>query len=270
MSGRVRLVVSDIDGTLVRHDKSLSDGVVAAARRLQDAGILLSLISARPPSGMRWIAEKLGLKTPIGAFNGGTVVDPAGGIVLADRIDPAAAKQAIEVIDTPGITPWLFAGGHWYAQTLDNDHVAHERLAANVEPIILADFASLTGSIDKIVGVSDDHALLAGLEAKARASLGDRATIARSQPYYLDFTGPRANKGYGVEALAAAIGVPLESVVVIGDQHNDLAMFARAGLSIAMAQAPPDVRAAADRVTCSNDDDGVAHAIEQLLSGSWT
>ena len=70
----VRLVISDIDGTLVRGDKRLSDGVVAAVKRLQDAGVAMSLISARPPSGMTWIAERLGLTGEIGAFNGGTIV----------------------------------------------------------------------------------------------------------------------------------------------------------------------------------------------------
>ena len=265
MSGAPRLLVSDIDGTLVRDDKSLSDAVAAAAGRLREAGIAMSLISARPPSGMLWIAERLGLSAPLGAFNGGTVMRPDGTILSADRLDPAAAARALALIDRPGITPWLFADGRWHAKTADNPHVPRERRAANIEPVILDDFGGLLAHVDKIVGVSEDHALLAWLDPEIVAELGARATVARSQPYYLDITAPSANKGDGVAALAAAAGVPLDQVVVIGDQRNDLPMFARAGIAIAMGQAPEAVRAAAGRITRSNEEDGVAYAIDAII-----
>lgn len=97
----VRLLISDIDGTLVRHDKTLSDGVVAAVGRARAAGIAVSLISARPPSGMLWIAEKLGLTDPIGAFNGGTIVRPDGTVVAAEHLDPAVSQRVLSLIDQP-------------------------------------------------------------------------------------------------------------------------------------------------------------------------
>lgn len=265
MSG-IRLVVSDIDGTLVRDDKTLSEGVIAAAGRLQAVGIQMSLISARPPSGMLWIAEKLGLTTPIGAFNGGTVIGADGVVVCADRLDPALAAQTLALLDVEGVTPWLFADGNWYAQESENRFVPREKRAANVDPVVLADFSVLLANVDKIVGVSEDYDLLAELDAKMAAALGDRATVGRSQPYYLDVTAPAANKGDGVAALAASMGIPLEAIAVIGDQRNDLPMFARAGLSIAMGQAPDAVRERADRVTASNADDGVAVAIDAILA----
>src|SRR5258706_14918912 len=91
------------------------------------------------------------------------------------------------------------------------------------------------------------------------------AMVGQSQAYYLDITAPTANKGDGVAVLAAAAGVALENVAVIGDQRNDMAMFRRAGLSIAMGQGPDEVRATAMRVTGSNDEDGVAQAIDDIL-----
>ena len=87
----------------------------------------------------------------------------------------------------------------------------------------------------------------------------------RSQPYYLDITAPQGNKGTGVTALAAAYGVPLPEVAVIGDQNHDLAMFRGAGLAVAMGQAPDNVRSAADHVALSNDQDGVADAIDRIV-----
>ena len=261
----IRLVVSDVDGTLVRSDKTLSDGTIAAVKRLQDAGIPLSLISARPPSGMLWIAERLGLTGLIAAFNGGTIVQTDGTVVSAERLALDVAKQALALIDDPAIIVWVFANGCWHTSKLDVAHTASERKSANQEPIVCSDFSGLLGQIDKIVAVSDDHAMLAKLEAQVAGALGDGATVIRSQLYYLDITAPRANKGDGIAALAKAAGVDLAQVVAIGDQRNDLAMFARAGLSIAMAQGPEDVRMAADQVTSSNDDDGVALAIDRII-----
>jgi Cof subfamily protein (haloacid dehalogenase superfamily) len=265
MSDNIRLVVSDIDGTLVRQDKSLSDGVVAAVQRLQDAGIAFSLISARPPSGMLWIAAKLGLTGKIAAFNGGTIVEPDGEIVFADLIEPAPAARTLVVFDRPGIEIWLFTGGKWYARTTQTAHVARERKATNVEPVIVASFDGLLARVDKIVAISDDGLLLGQLNQEVAVALRAAATVSRSQTYYLDVTAPLGNKGDGVAELAASFGVPLSAVAVIGDQYNDLAMFERAGVSIAMGQAPEEVRAAATHVARSNEDDGVADAIDRFI-----
>lgn len=261
----IRLLISDIDGTLVRNDKSLSDGVVSAVRRVLGAGIPMSLISARPPCGMLWIAERLGLDGPIAAFNGGTVVMPDGRVVSEARLTPAIAAAALARIERAGVTPWLFADGKWYARDRVNPNIGRERLATNLEPIFDADFSTLLDHADKLVGVSDDYDLLASIEVETQAALGEDATVARSQPYYLDITGPFANKGAGVAALAAAYDVPLSAVAVLGDQRNDLPMFARAGLSVAMGQAPDDVRAAASYVVLSNEEDGVADAIDRFV-----
>lgn len=261
----IRLLISDIDGTLVRNDKTLSEGVVAAVLRAKAAGLHFSLISARPPSGMLWIAQKLGLTGPIGAFNGGTLVDGDGAILSAEYLDPAIARHVFQLIDAPGVTPWLFADGRWYVQTTEGKHVARERLASNQEPVICATFEGLAERADKIVAVSEDYEALAGLESAVGQTLGSFANVVRSQPYFLDFTAPAANKGTGVIALAQAYNVPLHQVAVMGDQNNDLAMFKVVGYSVAMGQAPQNVRQAACAVASSNEDDGVADAIDRLI-----
>lgn len=262
----IGLFVSDIDGTLVRQDKSLSDGNVAAVKRLVDAGVAVSLISARPPSGMLWIAKALGLPGPFAAFNGGTLFDADGTIRSAARLDDALAAALIALIGAR-CEVWLFAGAAWYAHDGGDAHAQRERKAASLEPVVRADFSQLTHDVDKLVAVSDDSALLDTIEREARARCGGRANIVRSQTYYLDFTAPSANKGDGVSALAAAFDVPLARIAVAGDMNNDLAMFARAGVCIAMGQAADAVRDAATFVAPSNDDDGVAHAIDWLLRG---
>ena len=265
MTAPVDLLVSDVDGTLVRSDKSLSDRVVAAAGRLRAAGVAMALISSRPPSGIRWLADRLGLQTPIAAFNGGTIVAADGTVIAADRLAARVAERALGLIDRPGVIPWLFFEGRWHAAAEDPLHMPREVKSANQQPIVGGDLAALAGGADKIVVVCDDHAMLAALEAEVAKALGGDATVARSQPYYLDITAPTANKGVGIERLARAIGVSLARTAAIGDQRNDLPMFARAGLSIAMGQGPDEVRAAADRVTAPNDEDGVAKAIDTII-----
>lgn len=260
-----RLLVADIDGTLVRSDKSLSERTIDAAKRLVDAGISISLISARPPSGMLWIADRLGLTAPLAAFNGGTIVQPDGVLLSTARLAPDVARRALALIDRPAIVKWLFHAGRWHIERPDGTHDVAERKAANQQPVIGGDFHQLLDAADKIVAVTDDHAMLAALEPHVARALGNGATVARSQPYYLDITAPAANKGDGVAVLAGAAGVPLDAVAVIGDQRNDIAMFRRAGLAIAMAQAPAEVRACATRVTGSDDEDGVAQAIDSIL-----
>ena len=141
-------------------------------------------------------------------------------------------------------------------------------MAANQEPVVRADFADLLDRADKITLVSDDPAVLGELLDQLRGTLGRLATIAMSQTYYLDLTAPAANKGAGVEALAAAFGVSLAETAVIGDQHNDLPMLERAGLPIAMGNAPDAVKAVARHVTDANDADGVARAIDRYILGT--
>jgi len=263
---KIHLVVCDVDGTLVRHDKTLPDANVEAAKRLKAAGIAMTLISARPMSGIRWLADALELDGPFGAFNGGTLFDARGAVIgQPERLAPEVALRILSILDEARVDVWLFAHERWHARDDRNLHVPREKLSAALEPTLRGDLETLCGAADKIVGVSDDAALLKRLEAAMQQATQGEATVALSQPYFLDATALKANKGDGVAAVAAAMGVPLAEVAVIGDMPNDLPMFARAGLSIAMGQAPEAVRAAARWTTASNEEAGVAQAIDRLI-----
>ncbi len=261
----IRLVVSDVDGTLVRGDKTLSEGNVAAVARLRDAGIPFTIISARPPAGMLWIAERLGLTQPLGAFNGGTIVLPDGTVQETHRVPRAVAERVLALIERPGVVVWVFADGIWHLQHTDERHTPREVKSAGQQPTIVTDFDDLLDAVDKIVAVSDDQPFLDQVQREVTAAVGAEATVARSQTYYLDITALQANKGDGIATLAKAIGVSLAETAAFGDQHNDLPMFARAGLAVAMGQGPAEVRAKADEISTSNDDDGVAHAIDTFV-----
>ena len=261
----IRLVVSDVDGTLVDKDKRLTDGTVAAVKRLRNAAIAFTVISARPMSGIQPLLEPLELDEDVGAFNGGIVFRRDGTIVSRHTIDERVARGVIGMAAGEQVDTWVFADDQWFATDGDGPHTASERVSSNQEPVIRADFDDLLGRADKITFVSDDADRLHALYEKAHGRYGEQATIAQSQTYYLDVTALAANKGDGVAALAKSNGVDLTDTAVIGDQHNDLPMLRRAGLPIAMGNAPDDVKAVARKVTRANDEDGVAHAIETII-----
>lgn len=261
----IRLVVSDIDGTLVDKAKQLAPATADAVLRLERAGVGFTVISARPMSGILPIAATLAIDAPMAAFNGGILFRRDGTIESHHTIDPVVAQGVMAIAADSPVDIWVFADDRWYASTEAGEHVAHERIASNQDPIVVDDFAALLTRADKITFVSDDHAMLAALAERCIAAHGEAATIAQSQVYYLDVTALAANKGDGVVALAAAFDQPLGAVAVIGDQYNDVPMLERAGLAIAMGNAPDPVKGIAHQVTTGNDADGVAHAIDTII-----
>jgi len=262
---RPRLLISDVDGTLVDREKRLTQATIEAVGRLHGAGIGFTIISARPRSGLMPLIEKLDLDEPVGAFNGGIVFRRSGEVLAHHRIDPAVARGIWAMVGDAAVDRWVFADDRWYASTDQGAHVDSERRASAQEPVVIDDFEPVLDRADKITFVSDDQPLLAGLAERVSGEWSNRATVAQSQTYYLDVTAPEANKGAGIAALAASFGVPLDETAAIGDQANDLPMLARAGLAIAMGNAPDAVKAQAHDVSRANDQDGVAWAIDHLI-----
>ena len=261
----IKLLISDVDGTLVRKDKTVSDATVEAVNRLREAGVKFTVISARPLTGVQSILQRLGVEEPVGAYNGGTIARPDGTVISAERLDAATAREALRRFDLDWVTTWVFADGKWCTKTTDTPHNKSEIVTAAQQPTVVTSFDDLTDRIDKIVAVSDEEPRLAELEAQTQTALKGRATVARSQTYYLDVTAPDANKGHGVAELAKALRVPLEQTAVIGDGQNDVYMFKVAALSIAVDNASDEVKEAADHVTAANTDDGVAKAIDRYV-----
>jgi hypothetical protein len=261
----LRLLVSDIDGTLVTPDKSLTVAALEAGRRLDAAGLGLSLVSSRPPRGMAWLVEALDIELPFAAFNGGSIVAPGGSLLAAKRLSVEAARLAIDLFEASGVAVWAFADDEWLLRDPAGHNVERERRTVRFDPTVVPDFDGVIDRIDKLVGVSDRPALLAGVERQAQDLLDGLANARLSQTYYLDVTHPEADKGHAVRALCRHIGVSLAETAVIGDQANDLAMFAVAGLSVAMGQGTAPVKAGADFVTDANTDDGFAKAVDRFI-----
>ena len=264
-ASKISLVLADVDGTLVTEDKVLTARAAAAVQALHAAGIAFAITSGRPPRGMAMLIEPLQLRTPVAAFNGGVFVKPDM-TIMEERVLPAqVTRRAVEIISRNRMDVWVYSGQDWLVRDPQAPHVAREQWTVKFAPTVVADFATVLVGVVKIVGVSDDHELVARCEQEVQAALGTDASAARSQPYYLDVTHPDANKGAVVTTLSGRLSVPGAQIATIGDMPNDVLMFQKSGLSIAMGNASPQVQAQADVVTGSNNDEGFARAMERFV-----
>lgn len=264
---RIRLVLADVDGTLVTKDKVLTERAVAAVHALHARGIAFAVTSGRPPKGMAMLAGPLALSTPISGFNGGLVVEPDLVTVLESRTLPREAAEAtLALLERLGLDAWVYSGKDWLIRDQDAPHVAREAATVKFDAKVVPGFeGDMLDHVVKIVGISDDLELVHRAEAEAQKTLGDRASAARSQPYYLDVTHPEANKGGAIAWLSRHLGIPMDEIATLGDQPNDVLMFRPSGLAIAMGNASADVQDEADRVTASCDDEGFARAVEDFI-----
>ncbi len=263
---RFSLVISDVDGTLVTHDKVLTPRAIAAVTRLHESGIGFSICSSRPPFGLRMLIEPLRLKLPFGGYNAGAIVEPDLRVVEQKLIPPDAARQAVDMFQQHRIDCWVFVGNQWLIANPAGTHVDHETHTVQTPPTVVPEFtdAHFT-AVGKIVGPSNDHDLIARVTDLMQAALAGRASAARSQPYYCDVIPAGIDKGRLVELLAERLQIQRSEILVLGDMENDLEMFRQAGFAVAMGNATDEVKRAAQAVTLSNDEDGFALAIERYV-----
>src|SRR5467141_5357335 len=263
---RIRMVIADVDGTLVTQDKVLTKRAAEAVSRLHEAGILFTITSGRPPRGMAMLIDPLKVTLPLAAFNGGVLIQPDLKTVVDQKFLPAGVpEQVIEAIEGHGLDVWVYTDTEWFVRDPNAAHVAREQWTVKFPPTVIKTFAGLLGRVAKIVGVSDDYDRVAKCEKDVQQAGGTHISAARSQPYYLDVTHPQANKGEVVLSLSRLLNIPAAQIATIGDMPNDVLMFQKSGVSIAMGNASPEVQAAATYVTSSNQEEGFANAIEKFV-----
>lgn len=261
----VKLLLADVDGTLVTPDKVLTERAVAAVARLKEAGVRFAITSGRPPRGMSMLIEPLQLETPMAAFNGGLIVDSELKVLDQKVIPEDLVTPIVSWLGDTLEATWLYRGADWYVQVRRGSHVDREANTVEFEPKVVTSYEGLAKHVAKIVGVSDDHQAVEAAARAAHERFGEHVSAALSQPYYLDLTHPLANKGEVVSYLALRYGIQKEEIATIGDMPNDILMFADSGLSIAMGQADDEVKQAAHQVTDSNAEEGFAKAVEHFI-----
>ena len=261
----IKLLLADVDGTLVTHDKVLTPRAIAAVHALHDRDIMFAVTSGRPPKGMAMLFSPLKIDTPIAGFNGGLFTDTLLTTIESHTLPTDVAKQAAAIIAKHKLSMFVYRGEDWLVLDPHGPHVERESWTVKFAPKVVDGFDDVMDGVVKLVGVSDDLEAVAAAETEMQAALGKTASAARSQPYYLDVTHPDANKGGVVAYLARRYALDPKHIATIGDMPNDTLMFKPSGLSIAMGQASDAVKAAATKVTASSEKEGFAKAVEDFL-----
>lgn len=259
-------MVSDMDGTLLRDDKSISPHTMAAIRRYEAAGGRFTVATGRNVEAAGQHTGKLGLRTPLLLLNGCLGYDAATnqdlfcrGLSrpLVEAVWPALVQHPVEVL----------VHGTRRAMTREvNDRVAEHLRLDGITVDVRPDLAPAhTGDVVKILTIGEAD-VLNSLEATILGA-GLPIQLVRSHPQYLELLPPEGGKGTALVSLAEHLGIPRERTLAVGDYLNDLEMLRAAGLSVAMGNAHPTVKQMADRWTATNEEDGVALLLEALVDG---
>jgi Cof subfamily protein (haloacid dehalogenase superfamily) len=266
----IRLIALDLDGTLIDDDLALRDRTRAAIRGAVERGVSVSIVTGRMTTSAVGFARELGLRDPIVGYQGAIIRampesdDRLGRLLLHRPLAASAARDAIVWSRSIGLDPHV---NHLERFVIRADDPRAEDYSAFLggRAILTEDIVRwVTKPVSKVISVATepmDHAVL----DTARARFAGRADVTISHPRFLEFLRPGVSKGAAVAWLARRAGVPLGSVLAIGDQFNDLEMIEAVGHGAAMPHAPGPVRAVARYIAPPLQDEGVAELIERLV-----
>ncbi len=260
----------DIDGTLLTDDKVVAPRTVRAVAAARQAGVQVILVSARFPTGLLPIARDLGLDDGYFVASQGALVaalkGPAAYEILHETwIDAALAVLVEETAERHGFSCSRFTADRWLVTKLD-DTIQREAHVLHVEPeIVESDVAEAAGPPHKMMVACNPQADTDGL-LKLAADIPHQLSWTQSHAFMLEITAADVDKASGLRRALSAAGIPAAEAAAIGDGANDLSMFGLVGESVAMANARDDVKAGATWTTGSNNEDGVAVAIDRLLA----
>ena len=262
----VRLVASDLDGTLLRPDETVSERTRAALAAARDAGITVVLVSGRQPRSLGPIAERIGVGGIAICANGALVWDLDTGTMVDSS--PLAADLAARLVRTlreaiPGVLFAVELEGSFGREAGWSDG-----LVAAPPAVLEADAIELVGG--PVIKLLVRHRSLpfAEVAERARAAVGDDAVATWAGLRLVEISAAGVTKAFALERLCRRLGVAAGEVVAVGDMPNDLAMLAWAGTAVAVANAAKEVLDAADEVTAANTEDGVALLLERILAAN--
>lgn len=266
---RYQLIAMDLDGTLNNDQKIITEKTKAALMDAQKSGIRLALASARPSPGLYKERDILRLQDHQGilmSYNGGRIVDAESGKVLFETsMDLEETKQVLRQLEKLPVTPILDDGVQFYVTDKNGYKVDYECRNNNMvctEVPNLAEFLDFA-PIKILMSVQPEE--LAQVQETIAGFLPESLTVVQTAAFYLEVIPKVINKGQGIRDICKVLELPTEAVIAFGDAANDIPMLREAGVGVAMGNAQEAVKAAADLVTLSNNEDGIAAALEQLL-----
>lgn len=265
-----RAVFLDMDGTLLRSDHSVSEPTIQAIRKLTTAGIPVVLVSARPLNAMMPAFRAIGLPegTPIITLNGSYIVR-SGRPIYDVRIDLVTTAQVTGQVRPFNATIAYYLQQEWYSEVRDawTDHEQRIMdIPLRVGPItqLLTDWSRRGLGPNKMMVMSEPEDI-AVIQQHLRSIYDGRLNIYPSKATFLEVMDSRGSKSKAVRYVSESLGLSPSDIIAMGDNYNDIEMIQFAGLGVAMGNAPEDIKAKADYITDTNNNDGVRKALERFF-----
>ena len=266
---KVSLIAMDLDGTLNNDHKAIDPPTLNALMAAQARGIRLALASARPLPGLYKDRDALDLAAHGGllmAYNGGAIADAATGRLLsATAMDRDEARKVLRALEALPVTPILDDGIQFFVTDRDGYKVRYECANNRMRCTEVPNLADALDFAPFKLLMSADPLHIRALQRRIAKLLPEDLCVVQTDAFYLEVIPSRVNKGEGLRAICRAAGIEISETLAFGDSENDIPMLRAAGLGIAMANADPSVKSAADAVTLSNNDNGIAAALEKYL-----
>lgn len=261
-----KLMAVDMDGTLLTSEKTISPKTVCAIEKAYAAGKVVTISTGRPVQGLSKYEDVIKPDVPVITYNGAMIIKLHSKEVLFHQcIDKASAKEAIEKGIEIGTTVVVWSDNKLYANKI-NERVDSYKLLSGLEPIIIEDIDALVEQgVTKLLWLDEAEKHFKHQEWLDKTLVNKKIVYCTSQPTFLEFMGEGVSKAVALERLGQMLGSTREEAIAVGDGFNDLEMIEYAGLGVAMENAPEGVKAKADYITDSNDEDGVAKAIEKFM-----
>lgn len=264
------MLVLDVDGTLLNDNKEISKRTLATLRKVQQMGVRIMLASGRPTYGLLPLAKQLELETYNGyvmSYNGGQVIRASDGEVIFERrINPELIPYLEKKAQKNGFGILTYNEDYIVTNMPDNQHIKAEAELNGMRVVYDELFSIIIDFIPyKCMLVSDDEEALVGLENHWKRRLDGVLDVFRSEPFFLEVVGCHVNKANTLAAVMEMEGIKTDEIVVIGDGVADVTMLQLASMGIAMGNAPSSVKRCADYITLSNNEDGVAVAVEKAF-----
>ncbi|MDR2496931.1 MAG: Cof-type HAD-IIB family hydrolase [Tannerellaceae bacterium] len=266
---KYRLLVLDVDGTLLNDNREITPPTLSSLLLVQQMGIAIVLASGRSTHGLRPLACRLELDKYGGfimSYNGGQIINMQTGELLFERrIDPQSLPYTESVARKNGFSILTYHGDTIFATDASDERVREEAARNNMRTVQVENFAAIDFSPCKCMMTSPDHDALAALENKLKQRLGGSLDVFRSEPYFLEIVPPSVNKADTLGVLMSKLQISPEQTIAMGNGVCDIGMIQMAGLGVAMGNADEAVKLCADYTTASNNDHGVALAIEEHI-----
>jgi Cof subfamily protein (haloacid dehalogenase superfamily) len=268
MTPTIKLIATDLDGTLLNSEHQVSPRTMNALREAIARGIPIVIATGKTYDSATRIIAELGITTP-GVFVQGLVLHNADGSVRSSIAHaPDVVRAVADFADAHNIPAVAYSQRRIMCREL---HEFIHLLSGYGEPLAEAvgplGAMAETVPVNKMIYLGSPEQMTEAREALAKV-LGDRATLVQALAHMLEILPPGASKGAGVQRLLDDLGIAPENMLAIGDGENDVEMLRMAGIGVAVANAMPHALEAADYIVASNDDDGAAEAIERFVLNS--